>query len=244
MVFLFSSRNLMKMSLFQSIFLILLPLIGVNLYASFAEIEWLQNLPKLLFVLGVLFIYLKRNSKYRLNAFIYLFFLALALIVECWNTKGALETLSFLFYILAFFGLSREAVWHTHRKNGSKMITFYVVLLIAANTYLLLTHVLSLQNYMSSNLEFGIYIIYYINLLILGIIALVYYLNSYSKKSVYFITMVLAFIFSNVFRDTAIFYIKDPILLIMGNFLWFTAISFSLCFFLTPERKLRLTNLV
>jgi hypothetical protein len=234
----------MEMSLFQCLLLLLFPLLGVNLYATIGDIDWLMRGTQLIFILGVFTIYLKRNKKPSYNAIIFFSFFLLAQVI-CLAFPGFnLELLLLLCYMGAYFGLSREAFQHTQRQTATKTILVYFILLIGVNTYLLLTHVIELKGYMSSNLEFGIYIFYYLNLLILGIVALIYYLNSYSKKSVYFITLVLAFIFADVFRDAAHFYLKDSAILITGNFLWFTGLVFCLFFFLTPERKLRLMNLV
>ena len=232
------------MSLFQCLLLLLFPLLGVNLYATIGDIDCLMRVTHLIFILGVFTIYLKRNKKTSYNAIIFFSFFLLAQVI-CLAFPGFnLELLLLLCYMGAYFGLSKEAFQHTQRQTATKTILVYFILLIGVNTYLLLTHVFELKGYMSSNLEFGIYIFYYLNLLILGIVALIYYLNSYSKKSVYFITLVLAFIFADVFRDAAHFYLKDSAILITGNFLWFTGLVFCLFFFLTPERKLRLMNLV
>ena len=232
------------MSLFQCLLLLLFPLLGVNLYATIGDIDWLMRATQLIFILGVFTIYLKRNKKTSYNAIIFFSFFLLAQII-CLAFPGFnLELLLLLCYMGAYFGLSREAFQHTQRQTATKTILVYFILLIGVNTYLLLTHVIELKGYMSSDLEFGIYIFYYLNLLILGIVALIYYLNSYSKKSVYFITLVLAFIFADVFRDAANFYLKDSAILITGDFLWFTGLVFCLFFFLTPGRKLRLMNLV
>ncbi len=232
------------MSLFQCLLLLLFPLLGVNLYATIGDMDWLMRTTQFIFILGIFTIYLKQNKKPGYNAIIFFGFFLLAQITSLIFTSVNLELLLLLCYIGAYFGLSREAFQHTQRQTATKTILVYFILLIAVNTYLLLTHVIELKSYMSSDLEFTIYIFYYLNLLILGIIALIYYLNSYSKKSIYFITLVLAFIFADVFRDAAHFYLKDSAILVTGNLLWFTGLLFCLFFFLTPERKLRLMNLV
>jgi len=234
----------MKMSLFQYLLLLLFPLLGMNLYATIGDIDWLMRTTQFIFILGIFTIYLKQNKKPGYNAIIFFGFFLLAQITSLIFTSVNLELLLLLCYIGAYFGLSKEAFQHTQRQTATKTILVYFILLIAVNTYLLVTHVIELKSYMSSDLEFAIYIFYYLNLLILGIVALIYYLNSYSKKSIYFITLVLAFIFADVFRDAAHFYLKDSAILLTGNFLWFTGLVFCLFFFLTPERKLRLMNLV
>lgn len=233
----------MKMSPFQYVLILLLPLLGMNLYATVVEIEWLMQATQLLFIPGLCGIYLKQKKKPDFNAVFFILLFFVAQIAEFFIKSDSLR-FSLFFLIAAYIFLSREAVRNTQRETASKMMLLYFVLLILGITYLLLTHVMELESYISTNLEFAIYIVYYLNLLILGIVSLIYYLNSYSKKSIYFITLVLALIFADVFRDTDHFYINDSAFLITGNLLWFTALSFSLLFFLTPERKLRLVNLI
>ncbi|SKB87746.1 hypothetical protein SAMN05660903_03009 [Salegentibacter salinarum] len=232
------------MSLFQYILILLVPLLAVNLYAAVAEADWLMQATQLIFVPGLAGIYIKLKKNMGLNAMVFFIFFFLAQINGFIYNTNNLTLLSFFFYIIAYFGLSREALQNTQMESASKTILVYFFLLLAINTYLLFTHVLELKQYMSSELEFGIYIAYYGILLVMGIISLIYYLNSYSKKSIYFITVVLTFIFSDVFRDSSQFYMKDSAILITANLLWFTGLIFSLLFFLTPERKLRLLNLL
>lgn len=234
----------MKMSLFQYILILLVPLLAINLYAAIAEADWLMQATQLIFVPGLAGIYIKLKKNMSLNAILFFIFFFLAQINGFIFNTNNLTLISFFFYIIAYFGLSREALQNTQLETASKTILVYFFLLIAINAYLLFTHVLELKQYMSDELEFGIYIAYYGVLLVMGIISLIYYLNSYSKKSIYFITLVLTFIFSNVFRDSAYFYMKDSVILITGNLLWYNGLIFSLLFFLTPERKLRLLNLL
>ncbi|WP_339652373.1 hypothetical protein [uncultured Salegentibacter sp.] len=232
------------MSLFQYILILLVPLLAINLYAAIAEADWLMQATQLIFVPGLAGIYIKLKKNMSLNAILFFIFFFLAQINGFIFNTNNLTIISFFFYIIAYFGLSREALQNTQLETASKTILVYFFLLIAINAYLLFTHVLELKQYMSDELEFGIYIAYYGVLLVMGIISLIYYLNSYSKKSIYFITLVLTFIFSNVFRDSAYFYMKDSVILITGNLLWYNGLIFSLLFFLTPERKLRLLNLL
>ncbi|MBZ9730510.1 hypothetical protein LB467_12520 [Salegentibacter sp. JZCK2] len=232
------------MSLYHYIFILLIPLLAVNLYATLADADWLMQATEVLFVTGLAGIYLRLNKKAGFNAmFFFVFFISAQIAGFFFNTYS-LTIFSLLFYIAAYFGLSREALQNTERQTASKTMLIYFLLLISINTYLLLMHVVELESYMANNFEFSIYIVYYSVLLLLGIFSLIYYLNSYSKKSVYFVTLVLAFIFADVFRDSAYFYMKDSAILITGNLLWYTGLIFCLLFFLTPERKLRLMNLV
>ena len=213
----------MKMSLFQYILILLVPLLAINLYAAIAEADWLMQATQLIFVPGLAGIYIKLKKNMSLNAILFFIFFFVAQINGFIFNTNNLTIISFFFYIIAYFGLSREALQNTQLETASKTILVYFFLLIAINAYLLFTHVLELKQYMSDELEFGIYIAYYGVLLVM---------------------LVLTFIFSNVFRDSAYFYMKDSAILITGNLLWYNGLIFSLLFFLTPERKLRLLNLL
>jgi hypothetical protein len=49
----------MKMSLFQYILILLVPLLAINLYAAIAEADWLMQATQLIFVPGLAGIYIK-----------------------------------------------------------------------------------------------------------------------------------------------------------------------------------------
>jgi hypothetical protein len=232
------------MSLFHWILLLVFPILGINLYATVGEIYWLKQATQLLFIIGILAIYLKQKKRPRINECCFIVFFFLAKFAEFFAISGNYELLSLFFYILAFIALSREVISQTKREKASKVMLLYSFLLFVINAYLLFTHLLELKSYISSDFRFTAYIVYYLNLLILGVISLIYYLNSYSEKSIYCVTLVLAFVFADVFKDAAHFYMQDLAILIIGNLLWFIGLIFSLLFFLTPERKLRLMDLI
>ncbi|MDR5589776.1 hypothetical protein [Christiangramia sp. SM2212] len=123
------------------------------------------------------------------------------------------------------------------------MLIFFFILIIG-NAYFVYQHVQELEIYMAGLIDYGIYTIYYINLFVLAIVALIYYLNSYSRKSVLFITLVMALVVSDILRDMALFYLPDSSVLAIKNFLSIIAIILSFQFFTTREKKLRLINLV
>ena len=105
-------------------------------------------------------------------------------------------------------------------------------------------HLFELETYISSSLVYGLYILYYINLMLLGLVGLIYYLNSYSRKSVFFISGALAMIFADIFRDMGQFYMQDTSVWLIENLLRFAMISFAFLFFITREKELRLLNML
>ena len=144
----------------------------------------------------------------------------------------------------SYFFLAKEALMHTQRTNANKYMKFYFFLLIGINVYFIFNHLLEMEKNFSSSLYFILYSFYYLNLLTLGVIALIYYLNSYSKKSVFFISLVLSIILADVLRDMALYYLKDTSVLIIESILRFSIIILAFKFFITEEKKLRLINMV
>ena len=120
----------------------------------------------------------------------------------------------------------------------------YFTLIVGINAYFLGIHVFDLRVHIPSSLDYGIYIVYYINLLILGVFGFIYYLNSYSKKAVYFVSLILALIFAEVLRDMGVFYLKDPSVEISEAILRLAIAFFVVLFFVTKEKKMRLINMI
>jgi len=103
---------------------------------------------------------------------------------------------------------------------------------------------MEIKEFINSNLTFSIYILYYVNLLILGIIAFIYYLNSYSKKSMYFISLSLGIIFADILRDMGVFFPQDLSVEVAESIIRMGCAVFAVLFFVTKEKQLRLLNLI
>lgn len=148
------------------------------------------------------------------------------------------------FWMGSFIFLIREAVQTTEYRRGNNFILLYFIAVIGVYGYLLSLHVVEIEAMVTDGYLFSTYLLYYVNLLILGIAGLIYYLNSFSRKSVYFISLTLTFIFSDVLRDMGVFYFRDVSVEIVGTLIKFAAIKLAFLFFVTREKKLRLLNLV
>lgn len=149
-----------------------------------------------------------------------------------------------LLTMASYFFLYREALRYTKRETANKFILIFFIALIAANVYFLASHLYEIELRIKSFLEFAFYSLYYINILILCVVGLIYYLNSYSRKSVFFISLVMAVVFADVFRDMARFYLTDTSVQVMEYLLKYGAFILAFQFFATPEKKLRLINLI
>ena len=132
----------------------------------------------------------------------------------------------------------------TRREAANRFMLFFFFLLIAVNVYFLFEHLQEMEMHVVGVVEFGFYTVFYVNLFILGIVGLIYYLNSYSRKSVYFITLVMTLVLADVLRDMAAFYLRDTSVLLMESILRFGSVFLAFQFFATEEKKLRLINLV
>lgn len=165
---------------------------------------------------------------------------ALSCIQEMWY----IEQVKLGFWIGSYIFLAREAIKYTEYERGSKFTTLYFIAVIAVYVYLLSIHIIEIEPNVSSRFALSIYIIYYLNILFLATAALVYYLNSFSRKSVFFICLTLSFIFSDVLRDMEVFYFRDLSVEIVGSLIKFAAIKLVFLFFVTREKKLRLLHLV
>lgn len=228
----------------QFYLLLCLPLIFLNLYAVFNTISWLTHIAEILIFIPLFLGFSKKLNFKNLNLSAFLGLSLLTILLSFFEDEGYMYLISILFRMISFFFLIREALKYTERQTANKFMLVFFFLLISVNAYFVFRHLQELEIHMAGILEFGFYSVYYINLLVLAIVALVYYLNSYSRKSLFYITLILALVISDILRDMALFYLPDTSVLLMKNFLSMSAIILAFQFFTTEERKLRLINLV
>ncbi|HEY9184299.1 MAG TPA: hypothetical protein VIM94_03135 [Salegentibacter sp.] len=226
--------------LFCCIFLLAI----INIYGVVFGIPDLVLGSGLLFFLPLLAFYYKKLNASNLNLVAFCCFALVGIFAYSLEESWYYKITGLICFMSAYIFLGREALHYTKREQASKYMLGYFLLVVMVNSYLLLEHLLQLELYINSQAEYLLYVFYYLNLLLLGGVALVFYLNSYSRKSVYFITLVLAFIFADVFRDMGEFYLQDTVVVVLGNLLRLAAILFAFLFFVTPEKKLRLLHMI
>lgn len=215
-----------------------------NVIGIFNDNFWLSSSSELFFIVPLILYYFKELPLNNLN-----FYTFLVCIISA-NTLGLINGVWFLNYIIlglwlaAYIFLVREAIRHTEYERGSKLMTLYFVIVVAVYTYLLSLHILELERSLNDGLELSFYLVYYLNILILAITALIYYLNSFSRKSVFFMCLAISFIFSDVLRDMEVFYFPDLSVEIVGSLIRFAGLKLAFLFFVTREKKLRLLHLV
>lgn len=228
---------------YLSAFLVVLT-IAINVYGIFNENFWLAESGEFLFLLPLVTYYFNRLPVRNLNFYAFLSLLAGAIFLGFFNDFWLFEYISLGFWMGCYVFLVREAIMHTEYEKGSRFMALYFVAVVAIYIYLLSLHVMELERSLSDVFLFSYYIIYYLNILVLAVAALVYYLNSFSRKSVFFMSLTISFIFADVFRDMEVIYFPDLSVEIVGSLIRFAAIKLAFLFFVTPEKKLRLLNLV
>ncbi len=216
----------------------------LDIMAVFSTWFWGVNIIYIIFLFTAVWMFRKKYKKFNTYLFIFLGFSGLAFLARIFETAWYFNQVSLILLTIAYLALIMESVKYIEMKNASNYMLLYFTLIVGINAYLLGIHVLDLRVHISSGLNYGIYIFYYINLLILGIFGFIYYLNSYSKKAVYFVSLILALIFAEVLRDMGVFYMQDPSVEVAEAILRLAVALFAVLFFITKEKKLRLINMI
>lgn len=212
--------------------------------AVFSTWFWVVNMIYILFLITAIWMFRKRYKKFNSYLFTFLGFSGLAFLARIFETAWYFNQASLILLTVAYLALIMESVKHIEMKNASNFMLLYFTLIVGINSYLLGIHVFDLRMYVPSSLDYGIYIVYYFNLMILGVFGFIYYLNSYSKKAVYFVSLILALIFAEVLRDMGVFYMQDPSVEVTEAILRLAVALFAVLFFITKEKKLRLINML
>ncbi len=231
------------MRISQLSFLVLLPILMIHIYAILNRQPELAHLSEVLIFFPLIIGFYNKLEFSNQNISSFLFICFLAAMMNFYDNKFAHLAVMFC-WMIAYFFLYREAIRYTQRKMANRYMKFFFLALLLLNIYFLSGHLEEIERKVSSEMEFGFYGIYYLNLLVLAVVGLVYYLNSYSKKSVYFISLIIALLFADVFRDMATFYLQDTSVQMIQALLHSGGIILAFKFFVTPERKLRLINLL
>lgn len=232
----------MKIKTFSIAVLILLIL--TNFWSILTDNFLLENTTYIFYFITSVMLVISSYKKFSRYMFMFLGITILAYIFRYGMGDWYSREISLFFLATANIILIREASKYIEIKNASNFMLLYFILIIGINGCLLGYHVLEIKEYINSNIVFAIYMLYYINLLILGIISFIYYLNSYSRKSMYFISLCLGIIFADVLRDMGVFFPRDLSVEIAESIIRIGCAVFAVLFFVTKEKQLRLLNLI
>lgn len=216
----------------------------INFWALLTGVFWVENTSYILFHVFAAVLVINSFKSFRQFFYLYISFTLLSYIVRFFYTENFTTEISLVLLTVANTFLILEAIKHINFKNGSNLMMLYFFGVVGFNGCLLGYHVLEMKEYIASDLVYGLYIIHYVNLLVLGITSFIYYLNSYSRKSMFFISLALGLIFADVLRDMGIFYLKDFSVEVAESIIRLGCAVFAVYFFATKEKQLRLANLI
>lgn len=223
---------------------ILILLILINIWAKFTEMYWVENTTYIFYFLAVILLVQDRYKKFKRPMYLFLGFTILSYLTRSFDGAGYSFEISLVLLTTANIILIKVAARHIEVKNASTLMLLYFILIVGINASLLGYHVWEIKEYIDNTAVFSVYILYYINLLILGIVAFIYYLNSYSRKSMYFISLALGIIFADILRDMGVFFPKDISVEVAESIIRLGSAVFAVFFFVTPEKQLRLLNMI
>lgn len=232
------------MKLSRIFIFICIPLLIVNLFGVIYERDWMVNTTEILIYVLLLMGFYRRLDFSNINILLFIGLSLVATLFSFFKEEPLLFYVAMFFNMISYFFLTREALRYTQRETANMFMILFFCVLVAMNVYFLYQHLLQMELHMIGFMELGFYSVYYINLLILAIVGLIYYLNSYSRKSVFFISLVMALVIANVLKDMAFFYLQDTSVIFIESMLSFGSVILAFQFFATREKKLRLINLV
>lgn len=223
---------------------LLVLLLLINIWAVFHEVHWVKYSSFIFYFMAAMVLVLHRYRKF--NKYLFLFigcnmisYLAKSLPGGWFANEIALACLGAANIILFVYALKFIEI-----KKYNKFALLYFILIVGINASLLGYHVMEIREFVNNNLVFSFYVMYYLNLLILAIVAFTYYLNSYSRKSMFFISLSLVIIFADLLREMGVFFPTDLSVEMAESILRLGSAVFAVHFFTTEEKQLRLFNLI
>lgn len=216
----------------------------IGIVALINEHDQIERLTQISFLFFLLGYHSKRLRSPGKNFYGFFVALVVANICVVFEEIWYFSYLSVVFCLICFGFIMREAIRFTQYNRGSWYMQLFFLFVVGFFIYFVSLQLLEVAGDMGNSFSVFMYLVYYFSLLILGITALVYYLNSFSRKSLYFTCFVLALIFSDILRDLGVFYLKDISVEIAGVLMQFAALKFAFLFFVKKEKKLRLLHMV
>lgn len=181
------------------------------------------------------------NHKAIQNKLLFYAFFGTLLITDLCSIGAIYISASFLYAISGLFGLGYLfllADGYTKFKvlNLRNTVAMYYFFVIAINALLMLLHLYNLYHYLEGlSWVYVGQVLYSILMFLMIIMALAYYLNSYSKKSMYFLIGTLAFIGSDILISAYYFYNIEENLVFLHTLLGMIGYVFFFNYFFTPE---------
>jgi hypothetical protein len=222
-----------------TILVMILSVIGIC-----TENLFLEKAGEMLILFPLAGYYFKDLPSKNVNLYLFFIFAFCAIATSGISGRTYMLYINLGLWLATYIILVREAIKHTEYEKGNKFTTLYFLAVVAIYVYMLSLHIMEIERSLADNLTLVFYILYYLNILFLAVTAIIYHLNSFSKKSVFFLCLTLSFIFADVLRDMEVFYFPDVSVEIVSTLIRFAALKLVFLFFITKEKKLRLLHLV
>src|SRR5690606_37453059 len=130
-----------------------------------------------LFFFTAVLLVVNRYRKFGRNLYLFLGLITLSYLIRYFQGDYYSYEISLVLLGLANVVLILDASRYLEIKNGGNYMLIYFTVIVGINASLLGFHLIGIKEYIISDLVFSVYLLYYINLLILGIVAFIYFLN-------------------------------------------------------------------
>ncbi len=216
----------------------------INFWSLLANIFWLENTSYILFFLFAFLLKFSGRSSLKMAFYLFTGFTVASYMLKYGDTHFFSREFSMIFLSMAHTVLLIEGLKYIVIKNGGYLMLLYFFGIVGLNGSLLGYHLIELYEFIPGNVVYSIYLLYYLILLLLGIVSFIYYLNSYSKRSMFFVSLVVGLIFADVLRDMGVFYLRDVSVEIIETIIRLGCAVFAVHFFSTKEKPLRFYQMI
>ncbi|RMB56143.1 hypothetical protein EAX61_15780 [Dokdonia sinensis] len=142
-----------------------------------------------------------------------------------------------IIFFVCYILLLRDAYRQFKIQDPRNVVAFYYLFVILINAVLVILHLINLYGYMEGQLAIFIGQVFYnIALYFMIVLSLAYYLNSYSKKSMYFLIASLSFVCSDILVSAFLFYNIQESIISFHTFLSMIGYVFFFNYFFTAEK--------
>lgn len=210
-----------------------------TLYFISIEDYYLSAVARIVFKLLLLAVFL--SSKKVQNKTIFYSFFGLLLLSDVISMFFEVSSLIIVVIGVVFFVgyllLLKDSFSQYKIRDVRNIVAIYYFFVIAINAVLMVFHLYNLYNFMEETpLIYMGQVFYNIVLYLMVIDALAYYLNSYSKKSMFFLIGSLAFVCSDILVSAYYFYDIKEDLILFHTVLSMIGYLFFFNYFFTAEK--------
>ncbi len=139
--------------------------------------------------------------------------------------------------------LIRDAYKQFKVQDARNVFGFYYLFVILVNGALLTLHLVNLYGYLEDQILMYVGQVFYnIVLYLIIVVSLAYYLNSYSKKSMYFLIGTLCFVGSDILASALLFYNIEQNIVSFHTFLSMIGYVFFFNYFFIKEEPLMIES--